>query len=474
MKTRITSIQGRLMATVVISQALLAVGLVVAGQYYTYRRLLSTLDANLEAHAMSVAALVRYTEDASGNVYFDNSMLPGPIDPERPDLFSVWTERSGLLTRSGSWPRGLELSPSGRSHWNFKWNRARYRGLRIRNHPVLDREEGAQFRPQSLSIVYAARTAQIEKQVQAAGIFIALISLGLLALTVRLALAGIRRGLVPLEELATRSALVSANHWQLDVPESVRRVQELEPLTNSMTMMLARLESSFSQQREFLGNAAHELKTPVAVLKSTLQSLEQKPRSSEQYRAGLQAALDDLARLEQLLNWMLRLARAEQWARGGPGRELETVDVARTCEEAVDRMRPLADSKRITLELEKNGPAPLPADPEDLHLVWVNLLENAVLHSGRGSSVRMSVSRRNGRARVVVTDQGEGIPPEDLPHIFERFYRSDRSRTRATGGFGLGLAIAKAIVEAYGGRIAAKSSPGQGTEITVELPVKKS
>jgi len=471
---RIESIQGRLMATVVLSQALLAVGLVFAGQYYTYHRLLSTLDANLEAHAMSVAALVRYTEDASGNVYFDKTLLPGPIDPEHPDLFCVWTERSGLLTCSGNWPGGLELSRAGRMHWNFKWNRARYRGLRLANVPVLDREEGAQFHPQNLTIVYAARTAQIEKQVRAAAVFIALSSLGLLALTVGLALAGIKRGLLPLQELAARSALVSANHWQLDVPESARRVEELAPLTDSMTMMLARLESAFSAQREFLGNATHELKTPVAVLKSTLQSLEQRPRSSEEYRAGLEAALDDLARLEQLLDRMLRLARAEQWVRGGLGRDLETVDIARTCEEAMDRMRPLADSKRISLELRKNGPAPLAADPEDLHLVWVNLLENAVRHSGRDSSVRMAVSSRDGLTRVVLTDHGEGISPEDLPHIFERFYRGDRSRTRATGGFGLGLAIAKAIVEAYRGTIAATSAPGQGTEITVELPVTKS
>src|SRR5439155_15745731 len=108
------------------------------------------------------------------------------------------------------------------------------------------------------------------------------------------------------------------------------------------------------QQREFVGNAAHELKTPVAVLKSTLQSLQQRPRASEEYRAGIEAALEDLARLEQLLGWMLRLARAEQWAQGGLRRDLEMVEITETCEEAIDWMRTLAESKNVKLELVSN------------------------------------------------------------------------------------------------------------------------
>ena len=122
-------------------------------------------------------------------------------------------------------------------------------------------------------------------------------------------------------------------------PKEAEEIEELRPLTESMTQMLARLEYSFEQQREFLGNAAHELKTPVAVLKSTLQSLLQRPRSSEEYRAGLQASLQDLDRLEQLLQWMLRLARAEQWAQDAQGRELDLIDINSTCEEAVERIR---------------------------------------------------------------------------------------------------------------------------------------
>jgi signal transduction histidine kinase len=466
------SIRARLITIVILSQMLLAAGLLFTGVFYTHQRLLSTLDAGMQARAMSVAALVRYAEDASGNVYFDESLMPSSLDPAHPDLFAVWTERSGLLTRSANWPAGFEIPPAGREHWNFKWAEVHYRGLRVFQVPVLDREEGKAFRPQSLTIVYAAPMHQLDEQVRQAGISIALSSLLLLGATVLLALWGIRRGLLPLQQLAAQAGLVSTDNWELHLPDDAQKIKELRPLTQSMTTMLARLQHSFDQQREFLGNAAHELKTPVAVLKSTLQSLLQRPRAAEEYQAGLEHSLEDLERLEQLLQWMLRLARAEQWAHGALRRDLQVIDVTATCEEAVERIRHLAESRHATVHLSKNGPVLFRADPEDLQLVWINLLENAVRYGPEGGSVEVAVIRENaGPTQIIFEDHGEGIAAADLPHVFERFYRGDPSRTRTTGGFGLGLAIAKALVEAYGGTITANSTPGKGTRMTVELPV---
>ena len=206
-------------------------------------------------------------------------------------------------------------------------------------------------------------------------------------------------------------------------------------------------------------------------MKSTLQSLVQRPRTADEYRTGIQQSLEDLERLEQLLQWMLRLARAEQWAHGALRRDLDVIDINATCEEAIDRIRNLAQSRNTAIHLSTNGPVPFRADPEDLQLVWANLLENAVRYSPEGSSVEVAVTHDNGGPfHITFQDHGPGIPPHDLPHIFERFYRGDRSRTRATGGFGLGLAIAKALVEAYGGSISAESEPSRGTRMTVQLP----
>ncbi len=442
------SIQRRLIATVVLFQSLLTVSLVLVGVSDTFWRLLSTLDTSMQAHAMSLAALVRYTEDATGNVYFDDTLLPSSIDPNHPDLFAAPNH-----------------------HWNFEWNRVPYHALRVSQVPILDREEGKAFRPQTLTIFYAAPTIRLRMQVRRAGAFIALAGMLLLAATVLLALRGIRRGLRPLQNLAQEASRVSAQNWELRLPEEVSQIKELRPVTQSMKQMLERLQHSFEQQRQFLGNAAHELKTPVAVMKSTLQSLVQRPRTEDEYRRGIQQSLEDLERLEQLLQWMLRLARAEQWAHGALRRDLEVIDINATCEEAIERIRNLAQSRNTAVHLSTNGPVPFRADPEDLQLVWINLLENAVRYSPEGSSVEVAVTSNNGGPfHITFQDHGPGIPPHDLPHIFERFYRGDRSRTRATGGFGLGLAIAKALVEAYGGSISAESEPSRGTRMTVQLP----
>jgi len=466
------SIRRRLIASVVLSQALLAVGLLLAGVFYTRKRLLSALDSRMQAHAMSLTALARYTEDPPEKLFFDKTMVTATIDPDLDDQFAIWSDRSGLLAHSDNWPKGLAISQAGAGSTNFESGGAWFRELRLARLPVLDREPDAPGPAETLTIVYLTPLLPLQRQMREIAIFIAGASVILLSVTTLLALWGIRQGLLPLHQLAENAALISTHNWQLQVPQDAAQVAELRPVVRSMQTMLARLERSFVHQREFLGNAAHELKTPVAVLKSTLQSLLQRPRASEEYQRGVEDSLEDLERLERLLQWMLRLARAEQWAHGALRRDLPMIDVTATCEEAVERMLPLAEQRKTVIRLTKNGPAPLRADPEDLQLVWSNLLENAVRYSPEGEPVEIAIHCNNGGpVRISFKDRGPGIPATDLPHIFQRFYRGDPSRTRATGGFGLGLAIARALVEAYGGTIKAESEVGKGTRMTVELPV---
>lgn len=469
------SIKGRLIATVMISQLLLAAGLLFIGIYYTHKRLMSSLEGAMQARAMSVAALVRYNENGTGEVYFEGHLLPPSIDPDHPDMYSVWANRTGLVVRSANWPQDLNLTPKGNQRWSTSLAGVPYRGLRVMDVPILDQENGPKFHPQTLDIVYLSPKLLVREQEQEAAIYIATGSMLLLIITVGLAMLGIRRGLHPLQKLAERAALVSSSDWQLRMPEDVELIDELRPVTESMTTMLARLQRSFEQQRNFLANAAHELKTPVAVLKSTMQSLLQRPRSAEEYQAGLEQSLEDLDRLARLLQWMLRLARAEQWAQGALRRDLPTVDITASCAEVVERLRGLAEARRNQIQLASNGPVMFRADPDDLQLVWTNLLENAVRYTPEGETVIVSVTQQNGGpARITFADKGQGIRAADLPHIFERFYRAEPSRARSTGGFGLGLAIAKALVEAYGGNISVESNPGRGTRMTVELPSKTS
>src|SRR5262249_10162746 len=153
------------------------------GVLYTYWRLLSTLDTSMQARALSLAALVRYNDNATGDVYFDDTMVPPSIDPARPDVYAVWANRSGLLVRSDTWPANVELSAGNNQHWNTKWGKVPYHALRISNVPILDRVEGPLSKgPQTLSIIYASPTIRLRQQVRAAGIIIVLASLVLLAL----------------------------------------------------------------------------------------------------------------------------------------------------------------------------------------------------------------------------------------------------------------------------------------------------
>jgi signal transduction histidine kinase len=464
-----SSIRRRLILTMVLTQALLAAALVFTGVFYTHRRLQGSLDANLHARAMGVAALVRYPEEPHQALVFDSDLVPAR-DLATGDMFEISAPGAGVIAQSPRWSHELDLPASPGRYRNVKVAGVPYRVLRLEHVPILDREETMSNLPNTLTVIYVMPETVMHLQVWRAGAYIAIASVFFLGITVLLALWGIRRGLSPLQDLAAAASHVSAQHWNFQPPREAELVAELRPLAEAMETMLQRLHQSFEQQRQFLGNAAHELKTPVAILKSTMQSLLQKPRASAEYQAGLAQSLEDVERLENLLAGMLRLARAEQWAYGTLKRNLDAVDLASTCEDAIEGLRGLAQAHHTEIKLNAEDGIIFRADPEDLQLVWINLLENAVRYSPHGTTVNVKVARNDHKARVVVEDQGAGIPSEELPLIFERFHRG-APRNRETGGFGLGLAIAKALVEAYGGTITPESAMGRGTRMIVDLPL---
>ena len=455
----------------VISQLLLALGVVAISVYCMRQRLYAAFDTQLNAQAMNIAALVRYSEEARPRLIFENELVPPSLEQEHPDLYQVYADDGSMIARSPHWPRGsVQDADKWQPPAQFSYDGVVYRGISLRI-PVLDQEPDA---PNTAHIMvsYAAPTTQISKAIGLAIASITASSTLLLLLTIWLTALGVRRGLRPLAELTSSAALVSGKNWELQASEASLRTTELMPLSQAMTTMLARLRSTFAQQREFVANAAHELKTPVAILKSTLQSLVQKPRDAVEYRVGLEQALNDLERLEKLLHSMLCLARAEQWTME-TRTDLETVDVTTTCESAVERMEPLAREYGVQLELSSTGPATLRCDPADLELVWTNLLENAIRFTTRGDVVQVSVRADAGNIAIEVQDRGPGVPESDLAHLFDRFYRCDSSRARGTGGYGLGLAISKAMIEAYGGTISAESAQGRGTCMKIQLPLER-
>jgi signal transduction histidine kinase len=283
----------------------------------------------------------------------------------------------------------------------------------------------------------------------------------------------LHRGLLPLRQLAALASGVSVDAWQFTPPASARTTPELAPLTQAIESVLQRLERSFLQQRTFVSDAAHELKTSVAVVKSSLQLLGMKRRTPEEYKAGLERCLADCQRLEEIVAKMLTLARAE--SASSDLSQPPVADLAERLCAVVAELETVAALRGVHVEVTApaSGACRVPLVAEDGSLLFSNLLLNALQHSPSGSPVEVRLRQEAGAVEVRIQDHGDGIEPEALPHVFDRFYRGDPSRTRNTGGTGLGLAICKAIAERAGGSITLASQPGQGTTATVRLPLAK-
>jgi signal transduction histidine kinase len=242
---------------------------------------------------------------------------------------------------------------------------------------------------------------------------------------------------------------------------------ELGQLAHVLNQTFDRLQSAFEHQLRFTGDASHELRTPLAVILSQTELALSKPRSSDEYRAALETCQRASRRMKSLIDSLLLLARFDA---GHPDLQRRSLDLAEVATESVELLRPLADERQIKMTSAVTS-LPFVGDRERLGQVVTNLLANAIRYNDAGGRVDVRVERVNGHAVVSVTDTGIGISATELPHIFERFYRVDKARTRADGGSGLGLAICQSVVEAHGGRIIARSEPQQGTTLEVQLPI---
>jgi signal transduction histidine kinase len=278
----------------------------------------------------------------------------------------------------------------------------------------------------------------------------------------------LRRLLLPLKELAIEAGKVDAHSTGFDPPQSALQIRELRPLSQALSGTIRKLQRALHVQHRFLSDAAHELKTAVAIERSTIQLLSLRPRSAEEYSEGLNRVLQDNERLEQLVSRMLTLGRFEE----RPVTSSDSVDLGQSAHKMAESIRHWIEAREITLVLDVEKNVNVALSEEAAETLISNLLMNAVQHSASGSQVQLSVrvsSHAGGKATLQIADCGKGIASESLPHVFERFYREDRSRSRETGGAGLGLAICKSIVQGAGGNIEVESVLGRGTTATATL-----
>ncbi|MDA0832137.1 MAG: ATP-binding protein [Planctomycetota bacterium] len=272
------------------------------------------------------------------------------------------------------------------------------------------------------------------------------------------------RAIQPLTNMSQTAASISATNLdaRIDVLDTDT---ELGQLATVLNQTFDRLQAAFEQQVRFTADASHELRTPVSILLAQTQMALSKSRSDEDYREALDSCRRAALRMKSLTESLLSLARFDSV----DAAEKSAVDVHRLIDDAVELLKPIAHEHDVTVTT--NGmPCEVSGDAEQLSQLLMNLISNAIRYNRPHGRVKVDLTREDETAVITINDTGLGISSDDLPHVFERFYRIDKARTRAAGGSGLGLSIAKAIVQSHGGEITVDSEPDVGTTVTVKLP----
>lgn len=457
--------------------------LCVAAVAVAYERHLHfrAFDVSLRGRADSILGAVQDAEDTGDNIMMDGSEVNMP----REDVYEVREASGRMVGKSANWngseADGLDRlaearrwghdpeAPDHEAFSSLEIGHRNYRVIRIAGVRIVDPgDKGGGIR-RDVVVYYGSPIGRVWNAVfRSAGLYAAC-SVLVLALTGVLMFWLLNRGLAPLRELASSAEAVSATSWSFDPPQSARMTRELAPLVTAMESVLGGLEEAFEEQKRFLGDAAHELKTSVAVVKSSLQLLGMRRRSTEEYQAGLERCLTDCERVEAVVAQMLTLARTEETHPTEPASF--STDLSSCLREVYLELLTMADARETRILIEADQSFVVNIEFDRFKLLCINLLMNALQHSPPKSVVRVKLRRVAVLAELTIVDEGDGIAAEDLPRIFDRFYRSDTSRSRKTGGTGLGLAICKAIVDRSGGSIAIESELMAGTSVVVCLPI---
>jgi len=280
----------------------------------------------------------------------------------------------------------------------------------------------------------------------------------------------LQRALGPVDQIIQSAERISSRNLdeRLPVPDTG---DELHRLSVALNHMIRRLEEAVQQNRRFLADASHELRTPLAILQGELDAVMDKARAGQPVGETIDiiaSAQEELERLRKIVETLFALSRLDA---GEAQAERVPVNLGELAATTAEQMCLLAEDKQIAIACECPLNVVVQGDRARLKQVLVNLLDNAIKYTPAGGHVKVRVSARNGAAVAEVTDDGLGIPPEALPHVFERFFRVDKARSRSLGSAGLGLSIVKAICAAHEGRVEVQSQPGKGTRFTVELPL---
>ncbi len=276
-----------------------------------------------------------------------------------------------------------------------------------------------------------------------------------------------KQPLKPISALTDQAERIGAENFSERLPV-IRSGDELERLSLSLNRMLARLEDAIAHIHRFSGDVSHELRTPLTIMHGELDHVAQIEGLQPEVTGAVWSTLEEVERLSKIVNSLLVISRLDY---GDAGIEKACVNLGALVRDTAEQMQILAEDKSISMECQLE-PVEILGDETRLRQVVVNLLDNAIKYTKGGGHIEVLAGRRGNRAWLQVSDDGIGIPADALPHVFERFYRADKARSRVSGGAGLGLSIVKAICSAHSGEISVVSTEGRGTTFTVEFPLR--
>jgi heavy metal sensor kinase len=292
-----------------------------------------------------------------------------------------------------------------------------------------------------------------------------------LPVVVLVAVAGgyflVKRALTPVDQIGSKAELITQHNLNDRLPVT-RTGDELERLSVSLNHMITRLDDAFQNSKRFVADASHELRTPLTILRGELENLVDDARLAPETRDRVGSLLEEVERLSKIVERLFALSRLDA---GEAQAEWVAFDLGELARTTCEQMSLLAEDKRISITCDPPPTVTVNGDRARMKEVVVNLLDNAIKYTPEGGAIHLKVGTVEGRAVLEVADTGIGIPPEAVAHVFDRFFRVDRVRSREHGGAGLGLSIVKSICNAHGGEVAVESAVGRGSRFRVKLPL---
>lgn len=434
-----------------------------------YRSLLDGFDALLESTARTLCSAVEQGKDAI-KVELDEQELPEFRRATHPDYFQLRDDNGESIYRSarlGNSDLDQLAGPPG----VFVFRPLRLpdkrpgRAAGIVFTPRWDDESGPSGAARAVSLVVARGTAALDAEIRLLGWLMAAATGGTLLLALFAGALVVRRGLKPLDDLAARIAAVRQDDLSVRLPLE-RMPAEAVPVVRRLNELLRRLEEAVARERAFAADVAHELRTPLAGVRSTLEVSLAQPRANEEYRRALEDCLEITGHMQAMVDNLLALARLEG---GQTALRPEAVPLGELLESAWKPLAPKARERSLALATAVPAELACRADRDTLAMILASVLANAVQYADRGGRIGISAARSGGAIELAVSNTGCTLSDGEAAHVFERFWRGDAARTEAGSHCGLGLALVHRAAAALGGSVTARAAAGVFT-IRLVLP----